>query len=361
MNRQLDKTTERISDVRVRAVEELMPPVELKSRLPIEENSARTVLESRRTIADILERRDTRLLAVVGPCSIHDPEAAYEYASRLIELREEVGDALFVVMRVYFEKPRTKLGWRGLVLDPHLDGSYDIGAGLHLAREILLEITGRGMPAGSEMLDPIVPQYIDDLVSWASIGARTTESQTHREMASGLSMPVGFKNGTDGSIESALNAMASSLSPHSFLGTSQQGQTSVIHTSGNEQVHVILRGGRTGPNYASWDMVRVEEMLRHQGLPQSIIVDCSHGNSQKVPERQPTVLRSVVEQRIEGRESIRGIMIESNLVGGRQTLGTSTTPLVYGQSITDACLGWDETADALREAAAGIRAAGIPA
>jgi len=354
-----DQTTERISDLRVRAVEELMPPVGLKERLPIGDGSARTVRDSRRAVGDILARRDPRLLAVVGPCSIHDPVAAYDYADRLVALREELQESLLIVMRVYFEKPRTKLGWRGLILDPHLDGSYQIDEGLYRAREILLEITGRGMPAGSEMLDPIVPQYIDDLVSWASIGARTTESQTHREMASGLSMPVGFKNGTDGSIETALNAMASSLSPHRFIGTSQEGHTSIIHTSGNEEVHVILRGGRTGPNFYPWDIVRVEEMLRYQNLPQNIIVDCSHGNSQKVPERQTAVLQSIVEQRIAGRESIRGFMIESNLIGGRQTLGESPVDLVYGQSITDACLGWDDTAAALRQIAGELRDAGI--
>lgn len=359
MNQRTDRTTERISDLRVRAVEELLPPTSLKERLPIGEESARTVREGRRVIGEILAHRDPRLLAVVGPCSIHDPLAAYEYADRLAALREEIQDVLFVVMRVYFEKPRTKLGWRGLILDPHLDGSYQIDEGLHLAREILLEITARGIPAGSEMLDPIVPQYIDDLVSWASIGARTTESQTHREMASGLSMPVGFKNGTDGSIESALNAMASSLRPHRFIGTSQEGHTSVIHTSGNDEVHVILRGGRTGPNYYPWDIVRVEEMLRHQNLPLNIIVDCSHGNSEKVPERQSDVLLSVIEQRISGRESIRGVMIESNLIGGRQKLGEAPVGLVYGQSITDACLGWEDTAQALRRAAASLRDAGL--
>lgn len=359
MKQRTEGITERISDLRVRAVEELLPPSGLKQRLPIGEESARTVRDSRRVIGDILARRDPRLLAVVGPCSIHDPAAAYEYADRLAALREEIRDVLFVVMRVYFEKPRTKLGWRGLILDPHLDGSYQIGEGLFLAREILLEITRRGIPAGSEMLDPIVPQYIDDLVSWASIGARTTESQTHREMASGLSMPVGFKNGTDGSIESALNAMASSLSPHRFIGTSQDGHTSIIHTSGNEEVHVILRGGRSGPNYYPWDIVRVEEMLRHQDLPINIIVDCSHGNSQKTPERQTTVLSSIIEQRIGGRESIRGFMIESNLLPGRQNLGDSPVDLVYGRSITDACLGWDDTEAAVRSAAVSLREAGI--
>ncbi len=352
------QTMEQMSDLHVRAVEELIPPVELKQQLPPSDATKRTVVESRRHVADILDGRDRRLLAVVGPCSIHDPEAAYEYAERLVALREELNDVFYFVMRVYFEKPRTKLGWRGLILDPYLDGSYEISEGLPRARRILLEITGRGLPAGSEMLDPIVPQYIDDLVSWASIGARTTESQTHREMASGLSMAVGFKNGTDGSIETATNAMASSLSPHRFIGISQAGQTSVIHTNGNPHVHLILRGGRSGPNYHPWDIVRVNEMLRHQELPQRIIVDCSHGNSQKNPDKQAEVLESVIQQRLDGRVAIRGVMIESNLIGGRQSLGDNSRELVYGRSITDACLGWDATEKALRSAAEKLRAVG---
>jgi 3-deoxy-7-phosphoheptulonate synthase len=343
------------SDVRVREAVPLLSPAELKAQLPLSEESAETVLTSREAVGNIISGRDPRLLAVVGPCSIHDPAVAMDYARRLAALRTELAGQLYIVMRVYFEKPRTRLGWRGLILDPHLDGSYQIEDGLRHARRILLDVTGLGVPAGSEMLDPIVPNYIDDLVSWASIGARTTESQTHREMASGLSMAVGFKNGTDGSIETALNAMASSLSAHSFIGINQAGDTCVINTTGNDQVHMILRGGRSGPNYHSWDIVRVEEMLRHSGLPESIVVDCSHGNSEKDHRNQPKVLRDVVSQRVAGRSSIRGVMVESNIVEGRQDLGASRDELVYGCSITDACLGWEDTERLLREVAATLQ------
>lgn len=349
------------SDLHVAAAIPLLPPTELKARLPLPDACADTVLHSRRAISEILSDRDSRLLAVVGPCSIHDPNVAEEYARRIAGIQHELSDVMTVVMRVYFEKPRTALGWRGLILDPRLDGSYDIDEGLHIAREILLKVTGLGVAAGSEMLDPIVPQYIDDLVSWASIGARTTESQTHREMASGLSMPVGFKNSTDGSVENALNAMVSSLSPHSFIGIDQEGHTAVINTTGNSDVHVILRGGRTGPNYHSWDIVRVEELLRHQKLPGNVLVDCSHGNSERKPENQPRVLASVIDQRVKGRSSIKGFMLESNLVGGRQDLEKGGKSLVYGRSITDACMGWDETVEALYSAADALRRSSLGA
>lgn len=345
----------KISDIHVTAESPLLAPAELKRRLPISDACAETVLESRREITDILEGRDSRMIAVVGPCSIHDNRGAIDYARKIRELQGELSDVLLLVMRVYFEKPRTALGWRGLILDPNLDGSYDIDQGLHKAREILLAVTSMGVPAGSEMLDPIVPQYIDDLVSWASIGARTIESQTHREMASGLSMPVGFKNGTDGSIETALNAMISSLRPHSFIGIDQEGHTAVIHTTGNQAVHVILRGGRGGPNYRSWDIVRVEELLRCMDLPLNILVDCSHGNSEKDPRRQGKVLEAVLDQRLGGGRSITGFMLESNLVAGRQDLAGDPSLLTYGQSITDACIGWDETVGLLREAARRLR------
>ncbi|TVR68911.1 MAG: 3-deoxy-7-phosphoheptulonate synthase [Spirochaetaceae bacterium] len=343
------------SDVRIVSFVPLLPPLELKERLPAGRESTDTVIGSRETIAAILAERDPRLLVVVGPCSIHDPRSALEYAQRLAAFQPEVEDVFLLVMRVYFEKPRTALGWRGLILDPNLDGSYDIDLGLHTAREILLNITSLGVPAGSEMLDPIVPQYIDDLVSWASIGARTTESQTHREMASGLSMAVGFKNGTDGSIETAINAMTSSGIPHSFIGIDPRGNTAVVNTRGNSDLHVILRGGRGGPNYRSWDIVRVEEMLRHYDLPTRILVDCSHGNSEKDPARQPLVLEDIVTQRLAGRRSIKGFMLESNLVAGRQDFDGDRDALVYGQSLTDACMGWDETASLLRGAAERLR------
>lgn len=343
------------SDLHVAAATPLLSPRELKERLPIGERCAQTVLESRNTIEAILSEKDARLIAVVGPCSIHDPRVAEVYAERLAGLQTETADVFLLVMRVYFEKPRTTLGWRGLILDPELDGSYNIERGLHQAREILLSVTDIGVPAGSEMLDPIIPQYIDDLVSWASIGARTTESQTHREMASGLSMPVGFKNGTDGNIETAVNAMVSSLSPHSFIGINQEGNTSVINTTGNSAVHVILRGGRGGPNYRSWDIVRVEELLRRMDLPANILVDCSHGNSGKNPANQPNVLSSVVDQVLEGRHSIKGFMLESNLEEGRQDFTGRIGELVFGRSITDGCLGWDNTVRTLLDAAERLR------
>ncbi len=345
------------SDIRIERFDPLAAPRVLKERLPISDASRTTVLEGRATVEKILSGEDSRLIAVVGPCSIHDPESALDYARRLNELKGRISDVFFLIMRVYFEKPRTKLGWRGLILDPRLDGSYDIESGLTQARGLLRNITAMGLPAGSEMLDPIVPQYIDDLVSWASIGARTTESQTHREMASGLSTPVGFKNGTDGSEDSAINAMASSLHPHGFIGIDQDGNTCVIHTKGNKDVFLILRGGRQGPNYHPWDTLRVEEMLRRAKLPQNIVVDCSHGNSERDPEKQPEVLRDVIAQWLEGRTSIRGFMLESNIRGGRQELtpGQIAT-LTYGVSITDACLGWEETKELLERGADEIRA-----
>lgn len=343
------------SNLRVREMAPLLSPKELKRALPIEGTHETTVIEGRRGVERILSGDDRRMIAVVGPCSIHDEEAAIDYASRLAKLQDEVGDALQIVMRVYFEKPRTRLGWRGLILDPDLDGTYEIDQGLHRARTILREVTALGLPAGSEMLDPIIPQYIDDLVSWASIGARTTESQTHREMASGLSIPVGFKNGTDGSIESAINAMSSSLHPHSFIGINHDGETCVIHTTGNDQIHIILRGGRSGPNYHSWDIVRVEELLRRNSLPESIVVDCSHGNSEKDHSKQSKVLKDIVQQRIEGRGSIKGFMVESNIGAGRQDLVHPMERLEYGVSITDACIGWHETDDLLRETAQSLR------
>jgi 3-deoxy-7-phosphoheptulonate synthase len=309
--------------------------------------SNHTVIESRRAVEDIIHQRDDRLLAVVGPCSIHDTEAALEYAARLQALRERIRDKIYVVMRVYFEKPRTKLGWRGLILDPYLDGSYDVEEGLRRARKLLLDITGMGLPAGSELLDPIVPQYIDDLVSWASIGARTTESQTHREMASGLSMPVGFKNGTDGDVRTAVNALASSRHPHSFIGTDQQGQTSILETAGNDTSHIILRGGKDGPNYRSHHIDAACTVLKEAGVEPSVMVDCSHGNSRKNFSRQTEVLESVINQRAEGRREIMGIMLESNLVEGRQPIPEDFGELVYGCSITDPCLGWESTEEIL--------------
>ena len=343
------------SDLRIASLAPLVPPSQLKQEYPVQPETTQRVAESRRVIGSILRGEDPRLLAVVGPCSIHDPAAALEYAARLAELRNEVSETLHVVLRVYFEKPRTRLGWRGLILDPALDGSGDIHTGVRTARKLLLDIAELGLPTGSEMLDPIVPQFLDDLVSWASIGARTTESQTHREMASGLSMPVGFKNGTDGSIESAVNAFSSSMHSHSFIGIDQHGVTCVLNTTGNEMGHVILRGGRGGPNYHDEQVEDTVAALEEASLPARVMVDCSHMNSRRDHTRQQKVLRSVIRQRVQGQDAIIGFMLESNLKPGRQPIPERPQQLEYGLSITDACIGWDETAELLRWADRKLR------
>ncbi len=332
----------RNSDLRIVSATPLVPPEVLKQEYPQPDASALTVTESRDVIERILRGEDSRMLALVGPCSIYDPEAAFDYARRLKALSERLQDQLYIVMRVYFEKPRTRLGWRGLIIDPTLDGRKDIQAGLRLARSILIEITSMGLPVGSEMLDPIVPQFLDDLVSWASIGARTTESQTHRDMASGLSMPVGFKNGTDGSVENAINAFSAAMHPQSFIGIDQKGLTSILSTSGNPAGHVILRGGRKGPNYGAAEIAAACEELRAAKLPPVVMVDCSHANSGKDYRRQSEVLQDVVEQRAGGSSSIIGFMLESNINPGSQKLEDPET-LEYGVSITDGCIGWEET------------------
>ncbi len=346
------------NDLRIRSVDPLISPRLLKEELPMTEASNTTVVEGRAAIEAIIAGEDPRLLAIVGPCSIHDPAAAIEYAERLERLRRELSDRLYVVMRVYFEKPRTRLGWRGLILDPRLDGSYEIQTGLRTARRILLDITERGLPVGSEMLDPIVPQYTSDLLSWASIGARTTESQTHREMASGLSMPIGYKNGTDGDVDVAINALSSARSGHSFIGIDSDGRTCVLHTTGNTAGHIILRGGRGGPNYHEEDVEAALEGLDRAGFNRAIVVDCSHANSQKNPEKQLRVLSSVVRQRCDGERALIGFMLESNLLGGRQEIQADLGTLRYGVSVTDACVGWEETEAALRDAHARLGACG---
>jgi 3-deoxy-7-phosphoheptulonate synthase len=343
-------STEKTSDLHIQSITRLVAPEALKAEFPMTEVCRSTVLSSRRTIADIVAGRDPRMLAVVGPCSIHDPEAGLDYARRLNELRKRVEEQLFVVMRVYFEKPRTRLGWRGLILDPAMDGSHDIQGGLRFARRILLAISSLGLPTGSEMLDPIVPQYIDDLVAWASIGARTTESQTHREMASGLSMPVGFKNGTDGSIETAVNALASSVEPHSFIGIDQEGRTCILRTTGNERGHIILRGGKDGPNYHDESVEDAMAMLKNAGLGQSVMIDCSHANSRRDYARQEKVLQSVIRQRLEGNRSLIGFMLESNIHEGRQAIPEDLSQLEYGISVTDACISWEKTEELLMKA-----------
>jgi 3-deoxy-7-phosphoheptulonate synthase len=341
---------ERTFDLNIVSAVPLITPRELKCLTPVSERSVQTVVRSREAIRRIISYEDDRLLGIVGPCSIHDRESALDYANRLGELARKLSDRIFLIMRVYFEKPRTTLGWRGLVTDPHLDGSYDIAYGLRLAREILQDITDLGVPVGSELLDPVVPQYMDDLISWAAIGARTTESQTHREMASGLSMPVGFKNGTDGSYETAVNALRSCRSPHSFIGTDQEGNTCVLTTAGNSSAHIISRGGNTRPNYSPQDIDHAEALLRESGIDPAILVDCSHGNSGKKHENQVLVLHAAVEQRVRGKRSIIGFMIESNLFEGSQEIPGDRNLLRYGVSVTDECVGWDATEAMLLEA-----------
>jgi len=314
----------------------------------------RTVVESRAAVKQILSGEDRRLLAVVGPCSIHDEAAAWEYAQRLHALAGELADRLCLVMRVYFEKPRTIVGWKGLLYDPHLDGSFDIEAGIRTGRRLLLRITELGLPAGTEMLDPITPQYIADLVTWAAIGARTTESQTHRQMASGLSMPVGFKNGTDGSLSAALDALAAARHAHTFLGIDNDGLTALIETRGNPWGHVILRGGRSGPNYDPATIAEAIRALAARGLPTGLMVDCSHANAEKKFQNQAAVWHSVVAQRVAGNTNLIGLMLESNLFQGNQPLGDDPAQLRYGVSVTDECVGWEETETLLRAAHAAL-------
>ena len=338
-----------IQNLHVKAAVRLLTPRALKAELPITEVAAGTVVTSRHSVTDILAKKDPRLLVVVGPCSIHDAKGALEYGAKLSSLRKELASEMEIVMRVYFEKPRTTIGWKGLINDPHLDGTYDIETGLKKARRLLLELAAMGLPAATEFLDPIIPQYIDDLITWAAIGARTTESQTHREMASGLSMPVGFKNGTDGSLQTALDAMVSARTQHSFLGIDQDGVTSIIRTTGNPVGHLVLRGGRTRPNYDAASLHEAEIKLADAGLPKVLMVDCSHANSGKQHARQQEVCRSVLEQRAGGTSSIIGVMVESYLEEGNQPFPNAPSNLQYGVSITDACVSWQVTERMLRQ------------
>ena len=336
-------TTTPTHNVNVTAIDRLVTPGELDAKRPMTDAARGTVLRGRREIEAILRRDDDRLLVVVGPCSIHDPAAAMDYARRLAAVAERVADRMCVVMRVYFEKPRTTVGWKGLINDPHLDDSFDMNRGLELARQLLLDINALGLPAGTEFLDPVIPQYLDDLVSWAAIGARTTESQTHRQMASGLSMPVGFKNATNGSLQVALDAMLAALRPHHFVGIDENGRSAIIHTRGNAYGHVILRGGESGSNYAPEDIASAAERLYDAGLNPMLMVDCSHANSGKVSAKQTAVWDSLIDQRAGGTDAIIGAMIESNLVGGKQSIPADKSDLAYGVSITDECLGWDDS------------------
>jgi len=340
-------------DLRIKWTRVLLPPVFLEEELPITDAASATVFDARKSICKVLEGRDKRLIAVVGPCSIHDTKAAREYAAKLQKVMEQVSKELIVVMRVYFEKPRTTIGWKGLLNDPHLDQSYKINDGLRLARRLLLDLAEMGVPAGTEFLDMITPQYMAALVSWGAIGARTTESQIHRQLVSGLSCPVGFKNATSGDVQIAIEAMMSAAHPHTFLGTSKYGQSSILFTTGNPDTHVILRGGSKVVNYTPEAVEEVCSRLEKSKLRPAVMIDCSHANRRKEHARQVEVCRSVAEQVSNGERRILGVMIESNLVEGAQKL-VKGKPLVYGQSITDACLGWDDTAMLLKELAEAV-------
>lgn len=340
---------DQLTNVHISDEQVLITPDQLRQHLPVSEKTLKHISTSRKTIADIIHKRDHRLLVVCGPCSIHDVEAAKDYARRLKSLSEELSDQLFIVMRVYFEKPRTTVGWKGLINDPHLDGSFDVEKGLHIARGLLVELADMGIPLATEALDPISPQYIGDLFSWAAIGARTTESQTHREMASGLSMPIGFKNGTDGSLSTAINAMKAASSGHRFMGINSAGQVSLLNTQGNPDGHVILRGGKQ-TNYDSVSVNECEQEMKASGLEPSLMVDCSHANSRKDFRRQPLVAEDVLHQIREGNTSITGVMIESNIKEGNQSADMDKSEMEYGVSITDACIDWNTTEQLLRHA-----------
>ena len=325
-------------DLRVKHIDELLPPIAHLYELPISEQASELVAQTRQQIANILHGKDNRLLVIIGPCSIHDPKAALEYAQRLLPLRQKYEKELLIVMRAYFEKPRTTVGWKGLINDPHLNGTHDINFGLRQARKLLLELNNLGMPASTEFLDMITPQYYADLIAWGAIGARTTESQVHRELASGLSCPVGFKNGTDGNLKIAIDALGAAAHPHHFLSVTKAGHSAIVHTTGNRDCHVILRGGNGAPNYSSEHVKAAAEQLAQAGLPAKLMVDCSHANSRKEFKRQMEVAQDIAAQIRNGEQNIMGVMVESHLVEGRQN-----DPVVYGQSITDACIGWDDT------------------
>ncbi|AXA68131.1 3-deoxy-7-phosphoheptulonate synthase [Pseudomonas oryzihabitans] len=333
----------RLNDLNIEANEPLITPEQLKQEIPLSDLAADTVAQGRQVIRDILDGKDHRLFVVIGPCSIHDIKAAHEYAERLKVLAAQVSDSLYLVMRVYFEKPRTTVGWKGLINDPYLDDSFKIRDGLHIGRQLLLDLAEKGLPTATEALDPISPQYLQDLISWSAIGARTTESQTHREMASGLSSAVGFKNGTDGSLTVAINALQSVSSPHRFLGIDQRGQVSVVMTKGNAYGHVVLRGGNGKPNYDSVSVTLCEQALVKAKVKPNIMVDCSHANSNKDAALQPLVMDNVANQIVEGNNSIVGLMVESHLGFGSQPIPADLSQLEYGVSVTDACIDWAMT------------------
>ncbi|GAB3107136.1 3-deoxy-7-phosphoheptulonate synthase [Aestuariicella hydrocarbonica] len=343
-----------VDDLNIVSQEILISPAAIKSELPLSDKARQVVTEGRETVRNILEGKDHRLMVVIGPCSIHDVDAALDYAKRLKVLADAVKDSLFVVMRVYFEKPRTTVGWKGLINDPYLDDSFKIEEGLHIGRKLLLDIAEIGLPTATEALDPISPQYIQDLISWSAIGARTTESQTHREMASGLSSAVGFKNGTDGGLTVAINALESVSSPHRFLGINNNGQVAITHTKGNAYGHVVLRGGAGKPNYDSVSIALCEQELEKAGLSTNIMVDCSHANSNKNHELQPLVMENIANQILEGNKSIIGIMVESNIGPGNQKISSNLNDLIYGVSVTDACIDWETSEKSLKDMAEKI-------
>lgn len=342
-------------DLNIASIKALLTPQELKKQLPLEGAALESVRAARQTIFDILDRKDPRLFVVVGPCSIHDIDAALEYAARLKKLADKVQDTLFLVMRVYFEKPRTSVGWKGLINDPYMDDTFKIEEGLFKGRKLLLDIASMGLPTSTEALDPISPQYLQDIIAWSAIGARTTESQTHREMSSGLSSAVGFKNGTDGGLTVAINAMQSVSSAHRFLGINGQGQVSVVTTKGNPYAHVVLRGGSAGPNYDSVHVAQCEAALQKGKVSSNIMIDCSHANSNKDPTIQSLVLKDVTHQILEGNQSIVGIMLESNINFGNQSIPKDLSQLKYGVSVTDACIDWAETEKSITEMADKLR------
>jgi 3-deoxy-7-phosphoheptulonate synthase len=344
----------RLSDLNIDDYQVVVTPSELKKELPLPESVRELVTNSRQTVKDILDGKDDRLFAVVGPCSIHDTELALEYGKRLKALADEVSEQIFIIMRVYFEKPRTTVGWKGLINDPHLNGSFEIEDGLRKARKLLIDLSEIGLPLATEALDPISPQYLQDTITWTAIGARTTESQTHREMSSGLSSPVGFKNGTDGSLDVAVNAMKSVVSGHAFLGINPQGQVAITKTKGNQYGHVVLRGGGGKPNYDSVSIALCEQALEKAKLPTNIVVDCSHANSNKDHNVQPLVLDDIAHQIKDGNRSICGVMIESNINEGNQSIPDDLSQLKYGVSVTDACISWESTVKSLNKMASTL-------
>ena len=348
-------TTKNTENLNVSAFDTMPTPEEIHARLPITEKAAKTVTHGRNLLRKILDRKDPRMFVVVGPCSIHDPVAGMDYARRLKALADEVGDTLQIIMRVYFEKPRTTVGWKGYINDPFMDDSFQVNIGMQKARDFLLKVNEIGLPAGTEALDPYGPQYYGDLITWTAIGARTTESQTHREMSSGLSTPVGFKNATSGDLTVATNAILSASRPHSFLGLNNDGRVAIVRTKGNPHGHVVLRGGDSGPNYDTVSIAVAEQAMVKAKLPTNIVVDCSHANSSKKPELQPLVMADVVNQIRAGNKSVLGVMVESNIEAGNQSIPADLSQLKYGCSVTDGCVGWETTEKMIRDAAVLLR------